>query len=77
MSELDRVRWHCRRGMLELDLILNRFLDRHLSSLTGDELKRFKEVLEFEDDDLWHVLSGRAEVDDQRLQPIVLMIRDC
>ncbi|MET0916857.1 MAG: succinate dehydrogenase assembly factor 2, partial [Burkholderiales bacterium] len=74
MSELDRVRWHCRRGMLELDLILNRFLDRHLSSLTGDELKRFKEVLEFEDDDLWHVLSGRAEVDDQRLQPIVLMI---
>ncbi|MET0218686.1 MAG: succinate dehydrogenase assembly factor 2 [Burkholderiales bacterium] len=77
MSELDRVRWHCRRGMLELDLILNRFLDQHLSSLTGDELKRFKEVLEFEDDDLWHVLSGRAEVDDQRLQPIVLMIRDC
>jgi antitoxin CptB len=77
MSELDRVRWHCRRGMLELDLMLNHFLDRHLSSLTPDELKRFKEVLEFEDDDLWHVLSGRAEVNDQRLQPIVLMIRDC
>ena len=77
MSELDRVRWHCRRGMLELDLMLSRFLDRRLTSLTPDELERFTEVLEFEDDDLWHVLSGRAEVDDKRLQPSVLMIRDC
>jgi len=46
MSELDRVRWHCRRGMLELDLLLHRFLDRHLASLTPDEMERFKEVLD-------------------------------
>ena len=77
MSEIDRLRWHCRRGMLELDLLLNRFLDRHLLSLTADDLTRFEEVLEFEDDDLWHVLSGRAEVNDKKLQPIVLMIRSC
>jgi antitoxin CptB len=77
MSEMDRLRWHCRRGMLELDLMLNRFIDRHLSSLTPDELIHFKEVLAFEDDDLWHVLSGRAEVNDNRLQTIVLMIRSC
>jgi antitoxin CptB len=77
MSEMDRLRWHCRRGMLELDLMLNRFIDRHLSSLTPDELMYFKEVLAFEDDDLWHVLSGRAEVNDNRLQTIVLMIRSC
>ena len=32
MSELDRIRWHCRRGMLELDLVLARFLERHLAN---------------------------------------------
>ena len=77
MSELDRVRWHCRRGMLELDLLLNRFVDRHLATLTPDEMERFKEVLDLQDGDLWQLLSGRAEIEDQRLRPIVLMIRNC
>ena len=33
MSEVDRIRWHCRRGLLELDIVLARFLDRHLDDL--------------------------------------------
>jgi antitoxin CptB len=77
MSELDRVRWHCRRGMLELDLILQRFTDRRLASLTPKELDLFEAVLDWEDDDLWQVVSGRREVDDDRLKPIIVMIRDC
>jgi antitoxin CptB len=76
MSELDRLRWHCRRGMLELDLLLHRFVDRHLESLTPDELERFKELLDLQDSELWQVLSGREEIQDQRLKPIVLMIKD-
>jgi succinate dehydrogenase flavin-adding protein (antitoxin of CptAB toxin-antitoxin module) len=62
--------------MLELDLLLQRFLDRHVERLTPDEMERFKEVLDLQDGDLWQLLSGRAEIRDQRLQPIVLMIRD-
>ena len=77
MSELDRVRWHCRRGMLELDLLLQRFVARHLEHLTPDQLERFKEVLDLQDGDLWQLLSGRADVEDVRLKPIVAMIRDC
>jgi len=76
MSEIDRVRWHCRRGMLELDLMLKSFVDRHLASLTPEDLESFKVLLEFEDDDLWQVLAGRREVEEDRLRPIVLMIRD-
>jgi succinate dehydrogenase flavin-adding protein (antitoxin of CptAB toxin-antitoxin module) len=76
MSELDRVRWHCRRGMLELDLMLQRFLDEHLASLSPDEMERFKEVLDLQDGDLWQILSGREEIDDPRLEAIVLMIRN-
>jgi antitoxin CptB len=75
MSELDRVRWHCRRGMLELDLLLHRFVDRHLASLSPDELEHFKKVLDLEDGDLWQLLSGGAAPEDRSLEPIVLMIR--
>ncbi|MBL8541994.1 MAG: succinate dehydrogenase assembly factor 2 [Betaproteobacteria bacterium] len=75
MSELDRVRWHCRRGMLELDLLLHRFVDRHLPNLSPDDMTRFKEILDLQDGELWQVLSGRAEIEDRRLQPLVQMIR--
>jgi antitoxin CptB len=45
MAELDRIRWQCRRGLLEMDLILQRFLEQDLGSLTPDELALFKELL--------------------------------
>jgi antitoxin CptB len=45
MAELDRIRWQCRRGLLEMDLILKRFLEEDLESLTPDELVLFKELL--------------------------------
>jgi len=45
MAELDRIRWQCRRGLLEMDLILKRFLEEDLESLTPDELALFKELL--------------------------------
>jgi succinate dehydrogenase flavin-adding protein (antitoxin of CptAB toxin-antitoxin module) len=77
MSELDRVRWHCRRGMLELDLMLHRFLERHLASLSPEDMERFKEVLDLQDGDLWQILSGRSEVEDPRLKSIVTLIRGC
>jgi len=42
----DRIRWHCRRGMLEIDLVLNAFLDRHLETLTERQLDAFRALLE-------------------------------
>jgi antitoxin CptB len=61
VSERDRVRWHCRRGMLELDLVLIRFLERHFENLTQDQHAAFKTLLEYSDNDLWDVVSGHAE----------------
>ncbi len=46
MSELDRIRWQCRRGMLELDLVLNRFIEQDLAGLTPAELETFRQLLE-------------------------------
>ena len=37
MSEIDRIRWSCRRGLLELDLVLQRFLNDHYLSLTVEQ----------------------------------------
>jgi antitoxin CptB len=59
MSELDRIRWRCRRGLLELDLVLTRFLERRLTALTEAERDAFKSLLQRSDNDLWDLVAGR------------------
>ena len=61
MSELDRIRWRCRRGLLELDLVLAACVERLLPGMTPAEVVVFKALLERSDNDLWDLSSGRLE----------------
>jgi len=61
MADLDRIRWRCRRGLLELDLILARFLDARLPGLDAGQLEQFKALLEEADNDLLDMAMGRQE----------------
>lgn len=64
MSELDRIRWHCRRGLLELDLVLSKFLERCLPTMDAADIEAFKRLLEHSDNHLWDLVSHRAEIED-------------
>jgi antitoxin CptB len=75
-AELRRLRWRCRRGMLENDILLQRFLDRHAGALDRERMACLNELLELGDNDLWDVLSGRCECADARLEPMVRMLRE-
>lgn len=59
MAEHDRIRWRCRRGLLELDIVLDRFLQRELDGLSASDLDAFKRLLELSDNDLWDLVTGR------------------
>jgi antitoxin CptB len=74
MAEHDRIRWHCRRGLLELDLILARFLDTRLAGLDAAQLEQFKELLEEADNDLLDMAMGRREP-APRHRAMVTMLR--
>jgi succinate dehydrogenase flavin-adding protein (antitoxin of CptAB toxin-antitoxin module) len=75
MSEDDRIRWHCRRGLLELDLVLNRFLDTRFNQLTADQKMALARLLDLPDNDLWDLVIGRAETGDDSCAEIVGMLR--
>jgi antitoxin CptB len=62
MSELDRIRWRCRRGLLELDLVLARFVEQRLTGLSAAEIDAFKSLLQRSDNDLWDLVAGRQEL---------------
>ena len=59
MKELERMRWRCRRGLLELDIVLGRFLDLHYGELDEAQRAAFNELLEVPDTLLWDMITGR------------------
>jgi antitoxin CptB len=59
-KRLERIRWRCRRGMLELDLTLQRFTVSHLATLGGTELDALEELLALPDNDLLEVVLGHT-----------------
>lgn len=54
-----RLRWRARRGLLENDLILTRFLDAHETTLTDEEVDAFSKLMELSDNDLMRLLLER------------------
>jgi antitoxin CptB len=72
---LERLRWRCRRGMLENDLILTRFLDTRGATMRADEMAALERLLELDDNELWDLASGRADPVDAALRPLVAALR--
>ncbi|WP_019141270.1 succinate dehydrogenase assembly factor 2 [Noviherbaspirillum massiliense] len=56
-----RLRWRARRGLLENDLIITRFLDAHETELTDEEVDAFSRLMELPDNDLMNLLLARTE----------------
>lgn len=71
-----RLRWQCRRGMLEVDLLLNGFLDRAYVSLSDADKDYFAALLEYPDQVLMEWLMGRERPADPDLAHVVEHIRD-
>ncbi len=75
MKELDRVRWRCRRGMLELDIVLQRFVDKYYAQLSENELQQFDTLLNLPDNDLWDMITAKKEMGDIKLQPMLRLLQ--
>ncbi|HEY8887745.1 MAG TPA: succinate dehydrogenase assembly factor 2 [Gallionella sp.] len=61
MKNLERIRWRSRRGLLELDIVLARFIDKHYAQLDEAGQRAFEELLDTPDNPLWDMIVGRAE----------------
>jgi antitoxin CptB len=67
----DRLKWKCRRGRLELDLVLERIVP----ILEDDEVAAFEALLDLPDDDLWDIVAGRSDDYPPPLNHIVMRVR--
>jgi succinate dehydrogenase flavin-adding protein (antitoxin of CptAB toxin-antitoxin module) len=68
----NRLKWKCRRGLLELDLVLQDFV---VNRMEEREMDALSDLLGMEDNDLWDIVSGRSDRFDARHGEIVARIR--
>ena len=57
---LNRLRWRCRRGLLENDLFIQKFFQRHGNNLTVGNARAMYEIMRLTDNDLLDILLGRT-----------------
>ncbi len=61
MKELERVRWRCRRGLLELDIVLGRFIEHRYPKMENEQRIIFDELLDLPDTELWDLITEKKE----------------
>ncbi len=69
------LRWKCRRGMLELDLLLNRFLDKHYDAFDAQTESSLLSLLDYPDQVLHDLLVSGAAPADNDIAQLVERIR--
>ncbi|WP_222428788.1 succinate dehydrogenase assembly factor 2 [Denitratisoma sp. DHT3] len=74
-ARLGRLRWHCRRALLELDLVFQRFWAQEGDALDERTEAALTRLLALEDHDLWELVSGREDTDDPELKRMVERLR--
>ncbi|MFY7867744.1 succinate dehydrogenase assembly factor 2 [Roseateles sp.] len=68
---LSKLRWRCRRGLLENDLFIERFFDRYASSLTEAQAEGLRLLMDLSDNDLLDLFLRRKEPEGELMRPDV------
>lgn len=68
-AEHNRLRWKCRRGLLELDIVLERYLKKHPLD------RELHALLDLPDNDLWDIVAGRSNAYASHLENVVARLR--
>jgi len=75
-AERRRLAWRCRRGMLELDIVLQQFVANHFMALSESELAAFNPLLDLPDNDFWNLITDTDTVHENgALQSVLGKIR--
>jgi antitoxin CptB len=77
MNELSRLRWHCRRGTREMDILLENYLDHHYFNAGSEEQQCFSDLLALEDSVLLSYLMMGKLPESEKIASLLNKIRVC
>ena len=73
--ETRHVLWRCRRGLLELDIVLADFVKQHFDRLTETQMQVFDALLDTPDNQLWDMVTGRQRSDEPQAQAMLQLLQ--
>ncbi|WP_434778684.1 succinate dehydrogenase assembly factor 2 [Neisseria sp. Ec49-e6-T10] len=73
--ERKRIRWRTRRGLLELDLILQKFLDQDFDQLNDHDMTIYCQILDLPDTEFLDIVNGKAEPQNPEWVPLINRLR--
>lgn len=74
-AEYAELKWRCRRGMLELDILLNAYLDKNYTLMTPEQGTLFNQILDYPDQVLFDLLLGNMQSNDKSVSGLVAQIQ--
>ena len=78
-AAVNRIRWRCRRGLLENDLFIERFFARYAQSLTNRQAGGLMVLMDLTDNDLMDLLLRRrepsGELETAEVMEVLAMLR--
>ena len=72
-----RIRFLTRRGLLELDIVLGRFMETEFQNLNDEELSVFVEILDLPDPEFLALVNQKEETEHSHFEPLLDKIRQC
>lgn len=75
MNSLLNVPWQCRRGMLELDVLFQRVLEKHYTAFSPTEKQLFLQLLQYDDPVLYDWLIADVPCTDEAMRPMVCLLK--
>ena len=76
MSETSRLRWLCRRGMKELDLLFNSYLEQSYPVAAVADQQAFEAILQMQDPELYDLILGRFESENKDIDRLIKVLRN-
>ena len=68
--------WRCRRGLLELDIVLADFVQQHFDGLTAAQMQAFDALLDTPDKQLWDMVTGRQHSDEPQARAMLRLLQN-
>lgn len=75
MTAHNRLAWQCRRGMLELDILLGQFFKQRFDALPAQQQRAFEALLSYPDQMLYDYLMGNSRPNNPAIAHVIDQIR--
>ena len=73
-NEINRIKWKCRRGMREIDLLLREFSKNSIKNLSNNDLSLFDEILDYDDQKLYDFIFKNHPIGNKVTKVLLLKI---